>query len=49
MKYWLNPTYTMDGMETAMKVTAKEKVSSIEGYGIKLLQAFWSELSGQLL
>ena len=36
-------------MEIAMKATAKGKVLGIDGYGIELLQAFWSELSGPLL
>ena len=45
----LDKLYTMDEMETAMKATAKGKVPSIDGYGIELLQAFWSELSGPLL
>ena len=45
----LDKHYTMDEMETAIKVTDKEKVPNIDGYGIELLQAFWSELSGPLL
>ena len=32
----LDKLYTMDEMETAMKVTAKGNVSSIDGYGIEL-------------
>ena len=36
-------------METAMKATAKGKVPNIDGYGIELLQTFWSELLGPLL
>ena len=45
----LDKPYTMDEMENAMKATAKGKVTSIDGYRIELLQAFWSELSGTLL
>ena len=41
--------YTMDEMETVLKATAKGKVPGIDRYGIKLLQAFWSKLSGPLL
>ena len=45
----LDKLYTMDEMETAMKAKAKGKVPGIDGYGIELLQAFWSEVSGPLL
>ena len=36
-------------METAVKATAKGKLPRIDRYGIELLQASWSELSGPLL
>ena len=39
----------MDEIETAMKATAKGNMPNIDGYGIELLQVFWSKLSGSLL